>query len=250
MVKYYRIKEFSKKTSVTVRTLHYYNEISLLKPSHRLASGHRLYSENDMLRLQQITTLKFMGFSLDQINQLMQHPNFNIKNVLKNQAEILAEEAVKIQKAAKLLHQVVNQLDTDNTIDWPTIAKIIEALQMKDKTLETWVTKFFSKEELDEFSKTATQYTPQQVQEYRIKWVEMFSEVKKNLDSDPKGAIGQQLAEKWLVLADEVYGKYPQIRKKLWEAFKVGAVPTDFMPYYEQSVIDYIDKAITYHKKN
>jgi len=59
----YRIKEFSDKTSVTVRTLQYYDDIDLLKPSSRSQAGHRLYSEGDMLKLQQITTLKFMGFN-------------------------------------------------------------------------------------------------------------------------------------------------------------------------------------------
>ena len=52
MIETYRIKKFSELTSVTVRTLQYYDEIDLLKLSTRMASGHRLYSEGDMLKLQ------------------------------------------------------------------------------------------------------------------------------------------------------------------------------------------------------
>ncbi len=252
MTKYYRIKEFSRLTSVTIRTLHYYDEISLLKPSHRSARGHRLYSENDMLKLQQITTFKFLGFSLEQINQLISHPGFNVKDSLKTQEEILAAQAKKIQSAAKLLQQVVKQLDTHNTVDWQTITQIIEVFQMKDTTLETWLKKFFSKAELSEFNQQMAHYSAEQMQSYSDRWAKLFAEVKKNIQADPKGDVGQKLAQKWLTLVDEVYGNYPNIRNKLWQAFKAGAAPTskDFMPYYDQSVIDYIDIATGYYLKN
>jgi DNA-binding transcriptional MerR regulator len=249
MAKQYRIKQFSKLTSITVRALHYYDEISLLKPSHRLDSGHRLYSENDMLRLQQITTLKFMGFSLEQISQLLQHPDFNITESLRKQAEMLAEEAMKIQNAVKLLKQVANQLDTSNPVNWKTIAKIIEVLQMKEQSLEAFVTTYFTKDELNDFAKNAVQYTPQQTKEISSRWADIFSEIKKNMNFSPESKVGQQLAAKWLALVDEIYGKHPNIRDKIWEACKAGAVPTEIMPYYDQSVIDYIDKATTYYKQ-
>ena len=55
MTKSYRIKAFSALTNVTVRTLHYYDEVGLLNPSGKTAAGHRLYSEKDLLILQQFT---------------------------------------------------------------------------------------------------------------------------------------------------------------------------------------------------
>ena len=61
------VKELSKLTQVTVQTLHHYDRIGLLQPSVRLANGYRLYSEKDLLKLQQIIAFKFfdsrkMGF--------------------------------------------------------------------------------------------------------------------------------------------------------------------------------------------
>ena len=66
-MKYYQIKEISQMTSLTIRSLQHYDEIGLLKPAKRSQSGYRLYSEADLLSLQQITTLKFLGFSLSAI---------------------------------------------------------------------------------------------------------------------------------------------------------------------------------------
>src|ERR1700744_1404995 len=103
MAKSYRIKQFSNLTSVTVRSLHYYDEIGLLAPSGRTEAGHRLYSEKDLLRLQQILTLKFLGFSLDIIKGIVLNKHFDIKSSLKIQAEMLLSESAKIKKAEKLI---------------------------------------------------------------------------------------------------------------------------------------------------
>ena len=71
MAKTYKIKAFSKLTSVTVRTLQYYDDIGLLVPSFKTESSYRLYSDGDLFRLQQIIALKYMGFNLKQIQVVL-----------------------------------------------------------------------------------------------------------------------------------------------------------------------------------
>lgn len=65
------VKDLSQLTGVSVQTLHHYDRIGLLKPSLRLANGYRVYSEKDLLKLQQIIALKFFGFELSQIKTLL-----------------------------------------------------------------------------------------------------------------------------------------------------------------------------------
>ncbi len=65
------VKDLSKLTGISVQTLHQYDRIHLLKPSIRLPNGYRIYSEKDLLRLQQIIALKFFGFELSQIKKLL-----------------------------------------------------------------------------------------------------------------------------------------------------------------------------------
>lgn len=69
-MKQWYIKQLSEMTKVSVRTLHHYDNIGLLKPSARLKNGYRLYTEADLLKLQQIIALKFFGFKLSQIKHL------------------------------------------------------------------------------------------------------------------------------------------------------------------------------------
>ena len=67
----YQANEFASVAGVTVRTLHHYDRIGLLKPSGYTSAGFRLYRKEDLVRLQQIVTLKFIGFSLRQIKELL-----------------------------------------------------------------------------------------------------------------------------------------------------------------------------------
>ena len=78
MDKRYRVTEFARLTRVTVRALHYYDQIGLLKPSGRTASRYRYYTDKDLFRLQQIVTLKFLGLSLDQIGKALARPRKEI----------------------------------------------------------------------------------------------------------------------------------------------------------------------------
>ncbi len=71
MEKEFRVGELSKLTGLTVRTLHYYEEMGLFSPTQRAANSYRLYSEADVAVLQRISTLKFLGFSLEQIKSFL-----------------------------------------------------------------------------------------------------------------------------------------------------------------------------------
>lgn len=249
MTNLYQVKDFSKLTGVTARTLQYYDEIGLLKPHQKTEAGYRLYSENDLLILQQITTLKFMGFSLKQIKAVIFNKNFDIENSLQYQGNMLAKEADRLNKAARLIKQAHHMLQVEGNIDWQTITNIIEVLKMNEKNVDNWIKNYFTQDELKEFEALGNKYTPEQMQAYGKKWEDMFNEVKRSLPLDPASKKGQALAAKWLALVNEVYGSVPSIRKKLWDAYKVGAVPQNNMTYYSQEVVDFIDAATQHLKK-
>ena len=70
-----KVGELAKRTGLSVRALHYYDEIGLLQPSEVTESGHRLYGEAELVRLQQIKSLRQLGFSLDEIRACLDTPN-------------------------------------------------------------------------------------------------------------------------------------------------------------------------------
>ena len=63
---------------MSIRTLRYYDEIGLLKPAKDPSSGHRMYSDDDILTLHKILSLKFIGFRLEKIREFIHKPTFDI----------------------------------------------------------------------------------------------------------------------------------------------------------------------------
>lgn len=98
-----KINEVAKLTGVTVRTLHYYDEIGLLKPSNITESGYRLYNEDELSKLQQILFFKELEFSLNEIKDIITNPDFDRIKVLKNQKELLIKKRKRIDNLITLV---------------------------------------------------------------------------------------------------------------------------------------------------
>ncbi len=125
------INEFSKINGLSKRTLHYYDAIEILKPSIRLSNGYRLYSESDLLKLQQILVLKFLRFELKQIKDLMVR-DVDI-NELKKQLLYIEKEAKELQSISLLLKQVITDYDGHQNISWEEVIKKIDPSQLTKK---------------------------------------------------------------------------------------------------------------------
>src|SRR5262245_60095624 len=85
------VKAVSKIAGVSVRTLHHYDEIGLLKPSSHSAAGYRLYVEKDLERLQQVLFFKELGFDLKEIKRILADPDFDRRGALVEHRKLLLE---------------------------------------------------------------------------------------------------------------------------------------------------------------
>ncbi|TVY09018.1 MerR family transcriptional regulator [Paenibacillus cremeus] len=97
----YTVKEISKASGVSVRTLHYYDEIGLLKPAYYGDNGYRFYEEEQLLQLQQILFFRELEFSLDEIRNLLQQSGFDRIEALHSHKKLLKDKAARL--AALLL---------------------------------------------------------------------------------------------------------------------------------------------------
>ncbi len=91
-----KINEVAKLTGVTVRTLHYYDEIGLLKPSEITEAGYRLYDSTALETLQQILFFRELDFSLNDIKEIMRNPNYDKANALTKHRELLLQKRNRI----------------------------------------------------------------------------------------------------------------------------------------------------------
>src|SRR5436190_22523685 len=134
------VKELSQATKVSVRTLHHYDKIGLLKPSIRLENNYRVYSEADLMKLQQILALKFFGFELARIKTLMEE-EINIFEHLRAQQKFLEQQVKSLQAASLTLESILCESSLHKSVPWKTILKLIEEYQMTKEIKHPWVTK-------------------------------------------------------------------------------------------------------------
>src|SRR5690606_14192146 len=99
----YRVSEVARTTGISVRTLHYYDEIRLLVPKERTSAGYRLYNDDDLLRLQQLLIGRELGLTLEEIRRSLDDPHFDRKQALLAQRQHLAQRA---QETADMIRAI------------------------------------------------------------------------------------------------------------------------------------------------
>ncbi|WDV46269.1 MerR family transcriptional regulator [Clostridiaceae bacterium M8S5] len=102
-----KIKEVADLTGITVRTLHYYDEIGLLHPSKITEAGYRLYDETSLENLQQILFFRELGFPLSEIKIIMENPNFNRIETLSKHKEVLIKKKERLDGLIQLVNRTM-----------------------------------------------------------------------------------------------------------------------------------------------
>jgi len=100
------ISQVAELTGISTRTLQYYDEIGLLKPSELTSSGYRLYNDEVLQKLQQILFFKELDFKLKEINEILQKPDFNKVEAFKRQKKLLCLKRDRIDNLIKLLDRL------------------------------------------------------------------------------------------------------------------------------------------------
>ncbi len=215
------VKDLSLLSGVSVQTLHHYDRIELLKPSLRLDSGYRVYSEKDLLKLQQIIALKFFGFKLSQIQHLLTHEQDATESFVM-QAKLLREKGEALLKASDILSRMTSECVENKSISWEQVISSIEVYKMTQNLEHEWVKEVLSREELKEYTEfeqaIKANATPESIAAFEKSWDDLLEEVKQNLDNNPTSANSMELAGRWMEWVNHFYGKkYAHIRTKLFE---------------------------------
>ena len=113
----YQVKELAQIANVSVRTLHHYDEIGLLRPSQRSASGYRKYDQGDVLRLQQILIQRELGLPLEEIRRCLDDPGFDQRRALLAQREQLRTRARHTAGMLQAVERALAALDPRKTED-------------------------------------------------------------------------------------------------------------------------------------
>jgi DNA-binding transcriptional MerR regulator len=110
------VSRVAKLAGVSVRTLHHYDELGLVKPSGRSDGGYRLYAKGDFARLEQVLFFRELGFALDQIAKLLDAPSFDRKGALLMQRRLLIERAARTEALVGAVNRALDALEKGRTM--------------------------------------------------------------------------------------------------------------------------------------
>lgn len=112
----YTVKKVAALANVSVRTLHYYDEIGLLKPSSVGQNGYRLYREADLARLQQVLFFRELDFSLEDIQRIVSSPGFNQREALLSHRKLLREKQARLDRLIASVERTLESMEEGKTM--------------------------------------------------------------------------------------------------------------------------------------
>lgn len=137
----YTVQQLARLSGVSVRTLHYYDEVGLLQPGRAANNGYRQYSESDLVKLQQILFFRELDFPLKDIQRMMHSPNFDIVRALRDQKKMLQLKRTKINALIKTIDTTINNMQNNKPFDGEEMYdafKDDDVKQYQDEVKQRW----------------------------------------------------------------------------------------------------------------
>ena len=131
---YYSSGQFAGMAHVTLRTIRYYDKLGILKPSFVSDSGARFYTDADFARLQQILLLKYLGFSLDDIREMIVDTKdlHYMQNSLNIQLNLVRDRIEQMQLVEKAILETSDAISRQHSIDWDRMLNLIHLTGMEE----------------------------------------------------------------------------------------------------------------------
>lgn len=138
---YYTSGEFAKKANVTIRTVRYYDKQGILKPSRISEAGYRLYTDEDFIRLQKILSLKYLGFSLEEIAAMTINDGAeDISRSLMMQRELIQKRIRHLQMMEQTIEDTALMMEESKSMDWNSILNLIHITNMEHALVDQYKT--------------------------------------------------------------------------------------------------------------
>lgn len=234
------IQEVAKQTRITVRTLRYYDQIGLLPAFSKTEGGHRLYSEDDLKKLQQIQFLKDMGYSLQDIQDMLSDPMWDWSISLKSQLAYILEEQERLKRIESSLREMINGIVVDGGNDHLAIQKLIR-LSIQNKTkLKAFRESMFNDKELELWAKLPKMSGKDPDS---LEWIALIGQIAQDMNEGPASPRVQKIIRRMLEKQmedfneDEFTRRLWDIRKSPKESEKLGLYPI------EKEVLDFMEQA-------
>ena len=197
----FRAREFANLAGVTVRTLHHYDRVGLLKP-RRTDRGYRLYRESDLERLEQIVALKFLGLPLKEIRELLESAAQELPAALRMQRGALEEKRRLLDRAIGAIREAETIVASGKPAGAAVLKKIIEVIEMQANN--DWMKKYANEAAQAKIDARKGEWSPELQERVSKQWVELITDLQAAMDTGegPASPKAQALAARWKTLVE------------------------------------------------
>jgi DNA-binding transcriptional MerR regulator len=224
----WKIGELARRTGLTVRSLHHYDEIGLLSPAERSDGGHRVYDEADVQRLYRIVSLRSLGFPLDAIAQALDSQAFDPKAAVDDHLRRLEAHIAQEQQLLDKLRTLRQRLDADDFLT------TIEEITMRER--------YYTPEQLDQLEQRRQALGEDAIKDVEREWAEIFATLKREMDkgTDPADPRLQPIGERSKELLDMFTGGDPGIQASLKRMYETEGPEKASRGMADPAVFEYL----------
>ncbi len=211
----WKVGELAARTGLSVRALHYYEEIGLLSPSRRTEAGHRLYAADDVLRLQRIVSLRHLGFTLEEIRACLRDGSgFPARRVVELHAARVRERMRSQQRLLHRLEALAFRLDpaAEEVPAGEFTQAVMEVIEMSER-----VERYYTPEQLEALERRRRELGEERIRAVEAEWPRLMEGVRAEMEAgtDPADERVQRLAKRWMELVGEFTGGDPGIERSV-----------------------------------
>jgi DNA-binding transcriptional MerR regulator len=210
----WKVGQLAKRTGISVRTLHHYDQIGLLTPSHRTESGHRLYDRDDVVRLQQIVMLRQLGFALEEIAAALRRADAALPQLIDLHLGRLRVQIERERRLCARLERMSEWLRAGREVSMDEFLNTIEEMTMFEK--------YMTEEQLETLRKRGEAIGAERIEEVQQEWPRLIEEVRAEMErgTDVHSPRVQELAKRWASLVQEFSGGDAGIEKSVATMYK------------------------------
>jgi DNA-binding transcriptional MerR regulator len=235
----WKVGELAKRSGISIRTLHYYDEIGLLSPSMQGRTGYRLYTPRDVVRLHRILALRELGCSLDEINAVLDDPARSLRSVLQQQSARLEAQIAQQTRLRERIESLLPRLSHDEGDAAEALLDIMEQMKMFEK--------YYSPEQLEALKARREALGDARIQEVQAAWPALMAEVQAEMDAgtDPKSDKVKALAARWMSLVREFTGGDSGLERSVQSLYQNEPIVAGMDTSPMRKLSDYIRAALS-----
>jgi DNA-binding transcriptional MerR regulator len=222
------VGELARATGVTVRALHHYDEIGLLRPSARTASGHRRYSDEDMQRLYRIVALRGLGLALADVADVLARDG-DLRSAVDDHVRGIDAQVAALARVRRRLVGIRDALDRGGA-STEQIIDVIEEIRMAEQ--------HYTPEQLRRLEERRRELGEEAIGAAQREWPELIAavEAQRAAGTDPTDPRVQQLAERWRELVEQFTGGDPGIASSLRSYYAATIMPAPTVSFVASSM--------------